>query len=82
MKANLPKARSKYHSEYLESALKEQPKSFWSYIKNLRKENSSISDLKEGDKIISGNREKAEYLLNHQFTSVFAKETPGNYPIS
>ena len=78
-KKNLRTDRSKYYSEYLETSLKDEPKSFWSYIKNLRQEHQGIADLKNGTNVVSNSKDKAE-VLNQQFTSVFTKEGPGELP--
>ena len=78
-KKNLRTARSKYYSEYLETSLKDEPKSFWSYIKNLRQEHQGIADLKNGTNVVSNSKDKAQ-VLNQQFTSVFTKEGPGELP--
>ena len=43
---------------------------FWSFIKNNRKDNTGISNLKKHGKLTSDPLEKA-YILNNQFKSVF-----------
>ncbi|XP_072022234.1 uncharacterized protein [Amphiura filiformis] len=54
--------------------MESNPKAFWTYLKNLRKENVGVSDLKdESGKIISNSKLKAE-MLNKQFVSVFTDE--------
>jgi hypothetical protein len=67
-------AKAKYIGEHLGEALEENPKAFWSFVKNLRQENLGVPALKEDDNILSESIDKAE-LLNKQFTSVFTKET-------
>ena len=44
----------------------ETPKVFWSYIKNLRKDNQGVSDLKVDGKLVSEDKQKAE-ALNNEF---------------
>ena len=57
----------------------ETPKVFWSYIKNLRKDNQGVSDLKVDGKLVSEDKQKAE-ALNDQFRSVFTEEGTGQIP--
>ena len=79
MKKNLRQARAKYQADFLESSLKDDPKSFWTYVKDLRKEHQGIADLKSEDHLVSDNKTKAD-ILNKQFSSVFTKEGPGEIP--
>jgi hypothetical protein len=50
-------------------------KRFWSFIKNMRTDNSGVSALKENGKVLSSPKEKAD-ALNRQFESVFTRENP------
>ena len=57
-------------------ALSENPKKFWSYIKSLRKDNSSVPTLKNKSGIPAAtDHAKANALVN-QFSSVFKKIFP------
>ncbi len=78
-KRSIRAARINYLKDHLNSSLKEDPKSFWTYVKNLRSESQGVADLKQGTQFISDNKEKAE-ILNKQFTSVFTKEDTLNVP--
>ena len=54
-------------------------KSFWSHIKNLRKDNVGITDLKVESKVISDSKEKAE-CVSHQFSNVLTNEDTSTVP--
>ena len=75
----LRSARTHYISDILGEAFKGNPKVFWRYIKNLRKENTGVADLLHKDELISDSRAKAE-VLNQQFASVFTLENAGDLP--
>ncbi|XP_030841013.1 uncharacterized protein LOC115923809 [Strongylocentrotus purpuratus] len=72
----IKEARSLYVRDTLESAILEEPKRFWSYIKQLKQENSGVADLQQGEKTVSNDIDKAN-VLNEQFRSVFTNEPPG-----
>ena len=55
------------------------PKRFWSFIKNKRLDYCGVSTLKSGDQIYSDNTSKSR-LLNDYFASVFTKETSDTLP--
>lgn len=65
--------------------MREDSKTFWSYLKRIRQDNPGVEDLRINDDIISEAGLKAD-ALNKQFASVFTKEnlenipTPGNSP--
>ena len=67
---SLKSARENYISDYLELAIVENPKRFWSYIKELKNDDPGVADFKVHGKIISDGNLKAELLSNH-FSSVF-----------
>jgi hypothetical protein len=48
---------------------------FWSFIKNMRTDNSGVGALKENGRILSSPKEQAD-TLNRQFESVFTREDP------
>ena len=50
-------------------------KRFWSFIKNMRTDNSGVAALKEDGNILSSPKDKAD-ALNRQFESVFTREAP------
>ncbi|KAI8494422.1 hypothetical protein Bbelb_276480 [Branchiostoma belcheri] len=63
-------AHSKYVADILGEAIVDKPKTFWSYIKGLRKDLVGVAPLKVGNTIISDSGKKAE-VLSSQFKSVF-----------
>ena len=79
MHKRLTEARNAYISDYLGEAIEENPKRFWSYIKQLNKEELGIADFEINGSIISDNKSKAD-LLNNQFSSVFTQEDLPNFP--
>ena len=79
MHKKLNGARNAYVSDYLGEAIEENPKRFWSYIKQLNKEELWIADFEINGSIISDNKSKAE-MLNNQFSSVFTQEDLSNIP--
>ena len=68
-----------YISDHLGEAIEENPKRFWSYIKQLNKEELGITDFELNGSIISDNKTKADMLIN-QFSSVFTQEDLSNIP--
>ena len=79
MHNSLKEARNAYISDYLGEAIEENPKRFWSYIKQLNKEELGIADFEINGSIISDNKSKAD-MLNNQFLSVFTQEDLSNIP--
>ena len=75
----IKKSRSEYIRDTLGSAIQEDPKMFWSFIKKLKQENSGISDLEMDGRIVSDDKKKAD-ILNEQFQSVFTTEPDGDIP--
>ena len=73
MHKRLKEARNAYISDYLGEAVEENPKRFWSYIKQLNKEELGIADFEINGSIIIDNQTKADMLIN-QFSSVFTQE--------
>jgi hypothetical protein len=69
----LNKSRWDYIHNELGSSVKEDPKSFWTFINSLRKENNGVADLKVDNRLLTDSKDKAE-ALNNQFCSVFTQE--------
>ena len=68
-------AHKTYMKETVSDCLKENPKKFWSVIKNTRQEATGVSSLKNKDGFLkSGSLSKAN-ILNDQFVSTFTKDT-------
>lgn len=74
MHQSLNTARDSYVSNFLGEAIEENPKRFWSYVKQLRQEDPGVADLEIEGKIFSDGETKAE-ILNKQFSSVFTNES-------
>jgi len=74
---------TKSYWKYIESIVSiapgEKPKRFYSYLKSLKKDSSSITALKSQGETHTDPREKAQ-ILNKQFHSVFAVDPPGPIP--
>ena len=79
MHKRLKEARNVYIFDYLGEAIEENPGRFWSYIKQLKKEEPGIADFEINCSIISDNKSKAE-ILNNQFTNVFTQEDLSKIP--
>jgi hypothetical protein len=58
---NLKPARERYVSDILGESIKENPKTFWSYIKKLSKDNVGVSDFEINGKIVDDSKKKAEF---------------------
>ena len=69
----------KYVTDIVCPTLETKPKTFWSFIKNLKRDQSGVSPLKENGTIHSDSKTKAE-ILNRQFESVFSNEDLSNIP--
>jgi hypothetical protein len=79
MHQDLKSARETYYSDFFEHTIEENPKRFWTHIKQLSNDNHGVADLKIGDEIINDERRKSN-ILNQQFTIVFTKENLENIP--
>ena len=62
-----------YLNEIIGGSLTENPKTFWSYVKNSKSENVGIPPLKLGNSVSITDKDKAE-TLNSYFHSVFTQE--------
>ena len=78
---NLKSAREVYISDFLGDAIEENPKRFWSYIKQLRNDDPGVADFKIDNRIISDGKAKSE-LLSEQFSSVFTVEDLTDIPVA
>ena len=54
-------------------------KSFWSYIRSKRQDNTTINSLKDGSKVVFSAKGKAT-VFNDTFKSVFTREDTSNMP--
>jgi hypothetical protein len=79
LKKSLNQARRDFVSDKLGTALVDDRKSFWSFIKKLKQDEVGVADLKIDGKVISDSLGKAE-ALNAQFASVFTQEDLSNIP--
>ncbi len=69
-------AMNTYVSEYLTEAVANNPKRFWSYIKQVKQDDLGVADLEIDGLNISDGQSKAEI----QFSSVFTEENLINLP--
>ena len=70
------------HRNYCSNLFNDTSKSkkkFWSYIKSIRKDNTGIAPLKDGETTYTTAKQKA-CALNNQFQSVFTTEDLSNIP--
>ena len=72
------------HNNYVNTVIggslaSENPKSFWSYVKQMRTENIGIPTLSTKSRLCTTDKTKAE-ALNTQFKSVFTKESLNDIP--
>ena len=79
VKEAIQKAHRSYIDNILDGAVKDNPKKFYSYIKQKRSGVSSIPVLKTNNSTISESDQKAE-ALNKQYTSVFTNEPNDTLP--
>ena len=75
----LSKSRNQSMSEFLMQVVKENPMSFWSHIKKVKKNGVVVGDIKSNGKILNDALAKAE-ALNQQFSSVFTQKDVTNIP--
>ena len=64
---------------FLGEAIEENPKHFWSYVKQLRHDDPGVADLEIEGQIFSNGEVKAE-ILNKQFSSVFTNKSESDPP--
>ena len=79
LKTNLISAQDQYIANSLDSALKEKPKKFWSYIKSKKQDQIGIPPLNGNGKVLTDSTSKAEVLSNH-FQQIFTKEDLSSIP--
>ena len=73
LQKQLRKAEREYLSTEVFESLKDDPKRFWSFIKNRRRDACGIAALWNGTQLVSSAQDKAEVLSN-QYKSVFTRE--------
>ncbi|XP_072039626.1 uncharacterized protein [Amphiura filiformis] len=61
------------YRKYVRDVCLDSKKQFWSFIKNISKDSTGISALKDHGALVSDNKQKAD-ILNNQFCSVFTQE--------
>ena len=79
LRKSLNKAEQEFVSDHLTTAMKENKKQFWSYMKKMGKSEGGVADLLVNNKIVSDGQRKAE-ALNTQFASVFTREDQSSIP--
>ena len=80
MKIKLISAQDQYIKNSLDSALKEKPKKFWSYIKSKKQDQIGIPPLNGNDKVLTDSTSKPEVLSNRRFQQIFTKEDLSSIP--
>jgi len=65
MHQSLKTVRDNYVSDFLGEAIEENPKRFWSYVKQMKKEDHGVADLECEGKIFSDREIRAEILNKH-----------------
>ncbi|XP_072037401.1 uncharacterized protein [Amphiura filiformis] len=78
-KQSFRKAYWDYINNTLSPRMEENPKIFWRFVKALKRDNTSISALRDNGQLISEPKGKAE-VLNKYFKSVFTREDMTNIP--
>ena len=71
--------KKKEHAEKLKTAISDNPKRFWSYVKTCTSDKPSPSFLRDGRAFLTDSRDKAN-LLNNFFYSVFNQATDASSP--
>ncbi|MCG7875845.1 MAG: reverse transcriptase family protein, partial [Candidatus Thiodiazotropha endolucinida] len=79
VKKSLENSHRTYVDNILNTSINEDPKKFYSYIKQKKSGQSNIPVLKTNDKVISEPAEVAE-ALNSQYISQFTREPSGDLP--
>jgi hypothetical protein len=72
-------AHRKYFDDILNTSITDNPKKFYSYIKQKKSGQSNIPVIKRNTEILSEPKDKA-IVLNDPYTPVFTREPPGQLP--
>ena len=78
VKKAVRRAKRKFEQKLARDS-KENPKAMWSYLKQNRSNRVSVGPLKDGDRLVTDDKEMAE-LLNSAFCSFFTAEDTTNLP--
>ena len=73
--------KKKEHEEKLKASISENPKRFWSYIKSSTSDRPSPNFLRDGHKLVTDSRDRAN-ILNKFFSSVFNPASTASPPLS
>ena len=73
--------KKKEHAEKLKASISENPKRFWSYIKSATSDRPSPNFLRDGHKLVTDSRDRAN-ILNKFFSSVFNPASTASLPPS
>ena len=73
--------KKKEHAEKLKASISENPKRFWSYIKSSTSDRPSPNFFRDGHKIVTDSRDRAN-ILNKFFSSVFNPASTAPPPLS
>ena len=80
VKQNIYQSHRTYISEIVAASLNDSPKSFWSYIRALYKEETGIPTLRTNSGLPATSDCAKANVLNEQFQSVFTDEDMQNLP--
>ena len=58
----------------------DRPKQFWSFMKNLRRDSSGVSCLRDNGILKTGNKDKAD-IFSRKFGCVYTRENAGDIPL-
>ena len=73
------KAHDDYNNKIIGASLKDNPQTFWSYIKRCRTDQIGIPSLRTATKLCSAAGDKAE-VLNNYFHTTFTQENTQSLP--
>ena len=72
------------HKDYMKTAVgdtfKENPKKFWSFVKNTGQEATGVSPLKNKDRFLKSDSASKANILNNHFVSLFTKKDTSSFP--
>ena len=74
------RAHRRFMEEKVSESHTKNPKRFWAYIKSKGQEMMGVAPLKNSDGFLRSDKESKASVLNHQFSSVFTRESDGQLP--
>ena len=80
MQKKIRQSKREYEKRIADTC-KENPKSFYAYLRAKKKTKDSIGPLLDTDNILEVDIAKMAVILNNQFTSVFTRENLRDIPV-